>query len=251
VLAEAFALIPEKARDVFTALSPLFAIIVAFQFFLLKLPPRLFRRVALGFFYAFVGLVFFFVGTELAFVPAGNALGAAIGALPYKWILIPIGVVLGAVVVCAEPAVWVLTEQVEEVSGGNIRKRTLLGALAIGVAISVGLSMCRVIWGFSIWYLLVPFYAIALALTFFTPKLFTAIAYDSGGVASGPMASTFILSLTLGASVAVGGNPATDGFGVIAMIAATPLVAIQILGILYHRKETRTFGDARESGGTK
>jgi hypothetical protein len=251
VIAEAFALIPEKARDVFTALSPLFAIIVAFQFFLLKLPPRLFRRVALGFFYAYLGLVFFFVGTELAFVPAGNALGAAIGALPYKWILIPIGVALGAVVVCAEPAVWVLTEQVEEVSGGNIRKRTLLGALAIGVAISVGLSMCRVLWGFSIWYLLVPFYALAIALTFFTPKLFTAIAYDSGGVASGPMASTFILSLTLGASVAAGGNPATDGFGVIAMIAATPLVAIQILGILYHRREVRAFGEAHIPGGAE
>lgn len=239
VFAEAFALIPGEARDVFTALFPLFAIIVVFQFALLKFPPQLFKRVSLGFLYAFIGLVFFFVGTELAFVPAGKALGSALGALPFKWILIPIGVALGAVVVCAEPAVWVLTEQVEEVSGGNIRKPVLLATLAIGVAVSVGLSMCRVLWGFSIWYLLVPFYALALALTFFTPKLFTAIAYDSGGVASGPMASTFILSLTLGASVAVRGNPATDGFGVIAMVAATPLVAIQILGMLYRRMETR------------
>jgi hypothetical protein len=246
VLAEALALIPAEARDVFTALFPLFAIIVAFQFVLLKFPPVFFKRVALGFFYAFLGLVFFFVGTELAFVPAGKALGAALGALPFKWILIPIGVILGAVVVCAEPAVWVLTEQVEEVSGGNIRKPLLLGTLAIGVSVSVGLSMCRVLWGFSIWYLLVPFYALAIALTFFTPKLFTAIAFDSGGVASGPMASTFILSLTLGASVAVGGNPAVDGFGVIAMIAATPLVAIQILGMLYHRTEIRA-----RRGGTK
>ena len=239
VFAEAFALIPGEARNVFTALFPLFAIIVVFQFALLKFPPQLFKRVSLGFFYAFLGLVFFFVGTELAFVPAGKALGAALGMLEYKWILIPIGVVLGAVVVCAEPAVWVLTEQVEEVSGGNIRKPVLLATLSIGVAASVGLSMCRVLWGFSIWYLLVPFYALAIALTFFTPKLFTAIAYDSGGVASGPMASTFILSLTLGASVAVGGDPATDGFGVIAMVAATPLVAIQILGMLYHRMEVR------------
>ena len=246
VIAEAFSLIPGEARDVFTALCPLFAIIVAFQFALLKFPPVLFKRVSLGFLYAFIGLVFFFVGTELAFVPAGKALGAALGALKFKWILIPIGIVLGAVVVCAEPAVWVLTEQVEEVSGGNIRKPVLLGTLAIGVAVSVGLSMCRVLWGFSIWYLLVPFYALAIALTFFTPKLFTAIAFDSGGVASGPMASTFILSLTLGASVAVGGNPATDGFGVIAMVAATPLVAIQILGMLYRRTEVRA-----RRGGTK
>jgi len=111
--------------------------------------------------------------------------------------------------------------------------------LALGIALAVGLSMCRVIFGFSIWYLLIPFYSIAIGLSFVTPRLFTAIAFDSGGVASGPMASTFILSFTLGASAAVGGNPATDGFGVIAMIASTPLVAIQILGLLYHRRETR------------
>jgi len=237
ILGEVFALVPGTAADVFTALSPLYLIILLFQLFLLRLPPQLFRRISVGFLYALIGLVFFFVGADLAFVPAGTALGAALASLEYNWILIPIGCILGAVVVCAEPAVWVLTEQVEEVSGGNIRKAVLLSALGIGVAISVGLSMCRVLWGFSIWYLLVPFYAAALILTFFTPKLFTAIAFDSGGVASGPMASTFILSLTLGASVAAGGNPATDGFGVIAMVAATPLVAIQILGMLYHRSE--------------
>jgi len=240
LLHEAITLIPGEARDVFTALAPLYAIIALFQLFLLKLPPRLFRRVTLGFIYAWVGLILFFVGTDMAFVPAGKALGSALGALDYNWVLIPIGCVLGAVVVCAEPAVWVLTEQVEEVSGGNIRKPVLLTTLAIGVALSVGLSMARVIWGFSIWWLLIPFYALAIILTFFTPKLFTAIAFDSGGVASGPMASTFILSLTLGASVAVGGNPALDGFGVIAMVAATPLVAIQIMGMLFHRREAHS-----------
>ena len=232
-------LLPEVARDVFIALSPLYAIILAFQVFLLKLPPQQFKRVSLGFLYAYIGLVVFFIGTDTVFVPAGKALGAALGMLSWNWILIPIGCLLGAVVVCAEPAVWILTEQVEEISGGNIRKPVMLGALAIGVAVSVGLSMCRVLWGFSIWYLLVPFYAAALLLTFCTPKLFTAIAFDSGGVASGPMASTFILSLTLGASVSTGGNPATDGFGGIAMIAATPLVTIQILGWLFSKREHR------------
>ena len=230
--------IPQKARDVFVALSPLYAIILLFQIFFLKLPRELFRRISLGFLYAWIGLILFFVGTEIGFVPAGKAMGEALGALKNKWVLIPVGCLLGAVVVCAEPAVWVLTEQVEEVSGGNIRKNVLLLTLALGIALAVGLSMCRVIFGFSIWYLLIPFYTIALALTFVTPRLFTAIAFDSGGVASGPMASTFLLSFTLGASAAVGGNPATDGFGVIAMIASTPLVAIQILGLLYHRRET-------------
>ena len=238
-VAQAFAHFPMEARDVLIALAPLYGIILCFQFFLLRLPPRLFRRITLGFVYAAIGLTLFFIGTDLAFVPAGTKLGSVLGALEYRWILIPIGCVLGAVVVCAEPAVWVLTEQVEEASGGNIRKPVLLATLAIGVAVSVGLSMCRVIFGFSVWWLLVPFYALAIALTFATPRLFTAIAFDSGGVASGPMASTFILSLTLGASVAAGGNPATDGFGVIAMVAATPLVAIQILGMLFHRSEAR------------
>lgn len=242
IVLEALALFPSEARDVFTALAPLFAILCVYQAALLKLPPRLFRRIAFGFLYAWLGLILFFTGADLAFVPAGQALGTALGALASNWLLIPVGCALGAIVVCAEPAVWVLTEQVEEASGGNIRKRLLLATLALGVALSVGLSMCRVLFGFSIWYLLVPFYALALALTFFTPRLFTAIAFDSGGVASGPMASTFILSLTLGASASVGGNPATDGFGVIAMIAATPLVALQILGILYHGRETRSLG---------
>jgi hypothetical protein len=229
--------IPEVARNVFVALSPLYGIILLFQIFLIKLPPQQFKRVSLGFLYAYIGLILFFVGADSAFVPAGKALGVALGSLEHNWILIPIGCVLGAVVVCAEPAVWVLTEQVEEVSGGNIRKPLLLAALAIGVSVSIGLSMCRVVFGFSVWYLLIPFYAAAIALTFVTPRLFTAIAFDSGGVASGPMASTFILSLTLGASVASGGDPSRDGFGVIAMVAATPLVAIQILGWLYSLKE--------------
>mgnify|MGYP001810343827 FL=1 len=236
---------PEVARNVFVALSPLYAIILLFQLILLKLPPQQFKRVTLGFLYAYVGLILFFVGADSAFVPAGKALGVALGSLEHNWILIPIGCVLGAVVVCAEPAVWVLTEQVEEVSGGNIRKPLLLATLAIGVSVSIGLSMCRVIFGFSVWYLLIPFYAAAIALTFVTPKLFTAIAFDSGGVASGPMASTFILSLTLGASVASGGDPSRDGFGVIAMVAATPLVAIQILGWLYSLKEKHIAREAR------
>ena len=237
--------VPEVARNVFIALSPLYGIILLFQLFLIKLPPQQFKRVSLGFLYAYIGLILFFVGADSAFVPAGKALGVALGSLERNWILIPIGCVLGAVVVCAEPAVWVLTEQVEEVSGGNIRKPLLLATLAIGVSVSIGLSMCRVIFGFSVWYLLIPFYAAAIALTFVTPKLFTAIAFDSGGVASGPMASTFILSLTLGASVASGGDPSRDGFGVIAMVAATPLVAIQILGWLYSLKEKHIAREAR------
>lgn len=234
--------LPLIMGTVSAALAPLLAILALFQIFLLRLPPRQMRRIVTGFVYAWLGLVLFFLGTDTGFIPVGKALGAALGALRFNWILVPLGCVIGAVVVCAEPAVWVLTEQVEEVSGGNIRKPVLLAALAIGVAVSVGLSMWRVLAGFSIWYLLAPLYAAALALTFITPKLFTAIAFDSGGVASGPMASTFILSLTLGASQGSGGNPATDAFGLIAMIAVTPLVSIQILGGLFARSEKHALG---------
>jgi hypothetical protein len=145
----------------------------------------------------------------------------------------------GAVVVCAEPAVWVLTDQVEEVSGGHIRRPVMLVSLALGVAVAVALAMTRVVTGLSIWWYLIPGYALALGMTFFCPPLFTAIAFDSGGVASGPMSSTFILSFTLGASMSLGGNPVLDAFGVVAMIAMTPLIAIQALGLIYRRKQAK------------
>ena len=170
-------------------------------------------------------------------MPVGTTIGAVIGTLSYSWILIPIGLVLGAVVVCAEPAVWVLNEQIEEISGGHIKKRFMLVSLSAGIAFSIALSMFRVLTGASLWQFIIPGYLLAMVLTFFTPKLFTAIAFDSGGVASGPMTSTFILSFTLGASQAVGGNPVLDAFGVIAMVAMTPLITIQILGLVFSMKE--------------
>ncbi len=223
--------------EVALALGPLSLLLLVFQMTLLKLPPAQIRRIAMGMGYTFIGLSLFFLGAYTAFIPAGTEIGKGLGALSFNWILIPVGCLLGAVIVCAEPAIWVLTEQVEEVSGGNIRKPLLLAALAIGVSGAVGLSMWRVLAQFSIWYLLIPLFTLALSLSFFSPKLFTAIAFDSGGVATGPMSSTFILTLTIGASLSSGGNPATDAFGLIAMIAIAPPVSIQLLGFLFHRKE--------------
>ena len=134
---------------------------------------------------------------------------------------------------------WVLTEQVESVSGGTIKRKVMLIALSAGVALSIGLSMLRIFCGFSLWYILLPGYALSLILTFFCPSLFTGIAFDSGGVASGPMTSTFILSFALGAASSCGGNAATDAFGVIALVAMTPLIAIQILGIIFTNKSSK------------
>ncbi|MBQ0167379.1 MAG: DUF1538 domain-containing protein [Treponema sp.] len=230
------ALLPDILKESALALLPLVAMLFLFQFWMLHLPPRQLIRMCFGLVYAFVGLVMFLTGVNGGFMPAGEIIGSMIGGASYKNVLILLGVVIGAVVVCAEPAVWVLTEQVEDISGGAIKRKVLLLTLSAGVACAIGLAMARVLFRFSIWYILIPGYAIALILTFFCPKLFTAIAFDSGGVASGPMTSTFILSFTLGASQASGGNPLTDAFGVIALVAMTPLIAIQVLGLIYSHK---------------
>ncbi len=228
---------PEVVVDVSRALGPLAFMFVVFQLTLLHMPRHQVARMAKGIIYTFIGLVLFLVGVTGGFLPVASLIGGLIGALEHNFILIPIGFVLGAVVVLAEPAVWVLNDQVEEVSGGHIPKRVMLTSLSIGVSIAVAIAMVRVVTGLSIWWFLIPGYAVALGLTFVCPPLFTAIAFDSGGVASGPMSSTFILSFTLGASASSGGNPITDAFGVVAMIAMTPLIAIQVLGLIFRRKE--------------
>jgi len=243
-LAVFFNLLPSILKEVSLALAPLAAMAVFFQIFLLKMPPMQVVRMIRGFLMSFVGLVLFLTGAQGGFMRAGQALGEVLGKASLQgnlWtaLLVAVGVIFGAIVVCAEPAVWVLTDQVESISGGTIKRRVMLGALSSGVAISIGLSMLRVLFGFSLWYILIPGYSLALILSFFSPKLFTGIAFDSGGVASGPMTSTFILSFALGASNASGGNPAVDAFGVIALVAMTPLIAIQILGIIFKIKSEK------------
>lgn len=231
-----FHLFPETFLEVIKALTPLVILFVVFLIFLFKLTKRQIVKISIGLVYAFLGLVLFLVGINGAFIPAGTIIGKTLACGNYKFILVLLGIILGAIVVCAEPAVWVLTKQVEEISGGTIRRKVLLVALSCGVAIAVGLAMVRVICGFSIAYILVPCFSIALILTFFCPKMFTAIAFDSGGVASGPMTSAFILAYAIGASEGLGGDPLKDGFGVIALVASAPLIAIQILGLIYGRK---------------
>ena len=238
------AVIPDVLKEVINAMLPLTVLFVVFQVTLVKMPPVQVRKMVKGLVYAFFGLVLFLAGVKGGFMEAGQTVGAKIGALAnpengingYTALLVVVGLLLGAVVVCAEPAVWVLTDQVEEVSGGTIKRKTLLAALSGGVAVSIGLAMVRVMAGFSIWWYIVPGYLLSIIMTFFCPKMFTAIAFDSGGVASGPMTSTFILSFTLGAAIACGGDPEKDAFGVVALVAMTPLIAIQALGLVYKGK---------------
>ena len=196
-------------------------------------------KITIGLVYTYVGLVLFLTGVNVGFMPAGNALGQIIAALPYREIIIPIGMVIGYFIVLAEPAVYVLMRQVEELTEGAISGKAMKLSLSIGVSVSVGLAMVRVLTGLSIFWLIIPGYVIALGLSFLVPKIFTAIAFDSGGVASGPMTATFLLPFAMGACTAVGGDIVTDAFGVVAMVAMTPLITIQILGLVYRLKSRR------------
>ena len=185
--------------------------------------------------YTFVGLVLFLTGVNVGFMPAGQYIGEQLASV-HKWLLIPLGMVIGYFIVAAEPAVHVLNKQVEEISDGAISQKAMKRCLSTGVAVSIGLAMVRILTGLSIFWLLIPGYAIAIGLTFVTPKIFTGIAFDSGGVASGPMTATFLLPFAMGACESLGGNILTDAFGIVAMVAMTPLITIQLMGLIYKRK---------------
>ena len=228
--------LPDYLGEVAFALAPIAIFFVLFQIFVLHLSARDVVRIFAGLLYTYAGLTLFLTGVNVGFMPMGTYLGQTLASLPCRWVLVPIGMLMGYYVVSAEPAVHVLSKQVYEVSAGAIPPRALMLSLSIGVSCSVGLAMLRVLTGLNILYLLVPGYAIALVLMFFVPPIYTSIAFDSGGVASGPMTATFLLPLAMGACTAVGGDVATDAFGVVAMVAMTPLIAIQILGLFTQRK---------------
>lgn len=232
--------LPHYILEVTLALAPIMVFFIIFQCIRLKLRWRILRRILVGIVYTYAGLVLFLTGVNVGFSPAGSLLGQSLASLPYSWIIVVIGMVLGYYVVAAEPAVHVLTKQVSEITSGAITSKALLLSLSLGVASSLGLAMIRVMTGISIMWFLVPGYAIALFLAFKVPKIFTSIAFDSGGVASGPMTATFILPFAMGACEAMGGNVVTDAFGIVAMVAMTPLIAIQLLGLYYEKKAAVT-----------
>lgn len=226
-------------REVATVLLPIVVIFVFFQIVRLKLSKTALFRILFGIIYTLIGLTIFLTGVNLGFLPIGKALGKTIAALPNNWMLYPLSALLGFFVVFAEPAVHVLTHQVEEVTSGAISKRMMFIGLAVGVSVALVLSVLRIMSGVSIWWFLAPGYFIGLALTFVTPKLFTAIAFDSGGVAAGTMTAAFLLPFAVGICEAVGGNIMTDAFGIVAMVAMMPLITIQVIGVLYQWKLSR------------
>jgi len=238
------------SKEILIALSPIVILFIVFQVLFLKMPKKSLIKIMISIVYTFIGLVLFLVGVNYGFSSVGTYLGEQI-ANESKWILVPLGMIMGLLTILAEPAVYVLNKQVEEISSGLISKKSLTISLALGVSIAVGLAMIRIVFDISILYILIPGYLIALTLTFFTPKLFTAIAFDSGGVASGPVAATFILPFAIGACSVVGNSIVLDAFGLVSFIALTPLISIQILGIIYNYKinkkaiEDETIDDER------
>ncbi len=232
--------IPHYLFEVAAALLPVTVFFFIYQALANALPLKQISRILIGVAYTFIGLTIFLLGVNVGFMPAGYTLGYYLAGTDFKIIIVPIGIIIGYFIVAAEPAVQVLQKQVEDITSGTIPKKALGMTLGIGVAISVGLAMIRVLTGISVMYFLLPGYIIALTMTFFVPEIFSSIAFDSGGVASGPMTATFLLPFAMGACTALDGNIVTDAFGVVAMVAMTPLIAIQILGLVYKIKLARS-----------
>ena len=228
--------LPAYLKEIAVSLLPIIVMFGVFQAVALRLDKRTLGRIAVGLAYTYVGLVLFLTGANVGFMPAGNYLGQVLAGQSFRWLLIPIGMLIGYFIVKAEPAVYVLNKQVEEVTDGAISARAMGMALSVGVSLSVGLAIVRVLTGISILWFLIPGYAVAIGISFVVPKLFTAIAFDAGGVASGPMTATFLLPLAQGACVAAGGNIVTDAFGVVAMVAMTPLITVQLMGLVAQLK---------------
>ncbi|MBO5278105.1 MAG: DUF1538 domain-containing protein [Lachnospiraceae bacterium] len=222
---------PFYAEEVAVAIIPILVLFCLFQLLSRRFHRLQLIRIGLGLVYTYVGLVVFLTGVNVGFMPAGQYIGQSITSGGQKYMLIPIGMLIGYFIVKAEPAVRVLTKQVEEITNGSITQQSIGVALSIGIALSVGLAMLRILTGLNILVFLIPGYALSLIMTFFVPQIFTGIAFDSGGVASGPMTTTFLLPLAMGACEAVGGNILTDAFGIVAMVAMTPLCTIQLLGL--------------------
>ena len=229
--------LPRYAEEIMRAFIPIVLLFVVYQILTRRYHMHNVIRMTVGFIYTYIGLVLFLTGANVGFMPMGRLIGAELVSGRFKDTLIPVGMLMGYFVVSAEPAVHSLKRQVSEITNGAISQRSVAVALSIGVSVSVGISLIRVVTGISIIPFLLFGYAVSLIISYFVPSIYTGIAFDSGGVASGPMTSTFMLPFAMGACEAIGGNVMKDAFGIVAMIAMTPLITIQVLGLYekFHR----------------
>ncbi|MDW7739869.1 MAG: DUF1538 domain-containing protein [Bacillota bacterium] len=223
--------------EVLMALSP---VLVLFLLFILvfKMPRRMLLTLFKGVVFAFAGLALFLQGVKVGFMPVGMEMGSILGELDYRWILIPLGFILGFVATLAEPAVRILSSQVEKSSSGYIRRPVLTYTLCFAVGLFIALGMVRIVYGIPFYYIIIPGYLLAIILMFFSKRSFTAVAFDSGGVATGPMTVTFIMALAVGAADVIEGRDAViDGFGLIALVALAPIILVMLLGFLYPEED--------------
>ena len=246
VLGTYFGEMPVQMLNVLKSLSLIIIFFIIFQFASLKLNGITFAKIGIGLVYSILGLSLFFVGVNVGFMPTGYHVGTVLTQTS-SWVIIPVGMLVGLFIVFAEPAVHVLAKQVEDVTNGVISSKQMLFTLAISMALAVGLAMLRVVTEINLLWFIIPGYAIALVLMFVVPEIFTGIAFDSGGVASGPMTATFLLPFAAGAATAISGSMGVlQTFGVVALVAMTPLLAVQIVGLIYKIKQNR---DSRLASG--
>ncbi len=225
----------EKLKDVGIALALIVICFMTLDFIILKLPRKKIYRMGIGVIYTYIGLVLFLAAVDAGYIAIGYTVGCQLAANCPKYLLVIIGFIIGGLTVLAEPAIAVLKEQVEEITNGLVKQKSLMIALIAGVGLAIALSVLRIIFSFNILYYLIPGYIICLGLSFFIPKIYTAIAFDSGGVASGPLTSSFILPLAIGMCYTLTGDVdkiLTDAFGVVALVAMSPLITIEILGLI-------------------
>ena len=240
------AAMPAYMLEMAVALAPIVVVFFIFQVLSFKMSRRNLWQICSGIIYTYVGLVLFLTGVNVGFSPLGFVLGGELASSRLHVLLIPVTMLFGWFIISAEPAVKVLEKQIEDVSSGAIPGRAVKLSLSVAIALAMGLSMVRAVTGISILWFIVPGYALALLLSFFVPDIYTAIAFDSGGVASGPMTATFMLQFVIGASTALGGNILTDAFGLVAMVAMLPLITVQVMGFVYSRGKKQEPADAAE-----
>ncbi len=224
---------------VLEAMLPLLGLFLIFQFLFLRLPKDYVLNLLKGTLIAMIGFILFLEGVHIGFLPAGEAMGKALGEIAWKWLLIPIGFFLGFLTTWTEPAVRILCDQVEQASAGSIRKSIILSTICVGVAISTGLGMAKIIYGIPLQYIIIPGYLTAIVMLFFSEKEYLSVAFDAGAVATGPMAVTFLMATALGiSSVIEGSDPILHGFGLIALIALAPILSVMALGFAFRIKTT-------------
>ena len=233
-------LLGATAWSVIVAVLPLLLFFLVMQALFLQLPAKEVSRMLAGALLAALGLFLFLLGVGIAFLPFGRAAGEALGALPQKWLLVAAGMLLGYVTAWAEPAVGILAGEVEKATGGSIPRSRVLVAICLGVALFVGVGMARIAWNIPLLYVLCAGYGVVLALMGFTDSQYVAIAFDAGGVATGPLANSLLLAFALGASSAMGrDDPLVHGLGLVALIALAPVLSVMVLGVLVRRRQTR------------